>query len=554
MIVYKELEAPSAVLSAWSSDSCSCHHEQCRGELPSAAEAAAASVPAPPSPPPLLLLHRADRITAASASPDSSLGLHLAHDWLLPFPAAAAAPLPGGRALIVSPDGIAAAVELPPRAGGDSGAARVLCQAALPGIGDAGGDLREPLAFGGFVRSLPLTLPAFGGLGGSGGGSGGGPQTTHVVVAGGHSVLHLLSWTPAPGGGSDEGGRLEAASFAAGPALLTGGLPDLRPATVATASLAAVAATAAVHAVELLPASEQALAPLGGGLLAAVLHGLRGPGHAGVDLACVELDAARGAVLRGPWSLRDLHPTARLLHRLPPVLGGASGSGSSSSSGGDVSNGGLLVISSRGAGLLASTGAPSGPRRVDVARWRLDGLPVAVAAVGGSGRRLVIADDAGTLTLLDLSSPLPPRDGDRGSALWGSIRIATTGPTSVPSALALLPLDRSAGGAGLEGLLVVASASGSSQTLGVLPPGSPPGGAEGGGRPWPLLQSALLPSLAPASCVAAVPGGSGGLPEAQVLVGCGRGPRGRIARVRSGVGLRPFVLDGPELEVRHERP
>lgn len=39
------------------------------------------------------------------------------------------------------------------------------------------------------------------------------------------------------------------------------------------------------------------------------------------------------------------------------------------------------------------------------------------------------------------------------------------------------------------------------------------------------------------------------MPEEQVLVGCGRAPRGRLARVRSGVGLRPYILDGPELPV-----
>lgn len=141
-------------------------------------------------------------------------------------------------------------------------------------------------------------------------------------------------------------------------------------------------------------------------------------------------------------------------------------------------------------------------------------------------------------------------------------RIVTSAPLSLPATLAYLPLPQQApasGAAALGGLLLIGSTAGASQALGV--PQLPAAGDGGGGggtsataaaAPWPLLQSALLPSLAPVQCVtvaAAGGGGPGGLPEAQVLVGCGVAPRGRLARLRSGVGLRPFILDGPELPV-----
>lgn len=145
--------------------------------------------------------------------------------------------------------------------------------------------------------------------------------------------------------------------------------------------------------------------------------------------------------------------------------------------------------------------------------------------------------------LLDLSGPTPCH-----------VRVATSSPLSIASALCFLPLpDTGEPGAPLSGLLVVASACGATQTLGV--PRAAAAAPAAPHPPWPMLQSALIPSLAPALCVAAIPAGGagpGGLPEAQALVGCGRAPRGRLARVRSGVGLRPFVLDGPELPVRRD--
>lgn len=42
---------------------------------------------------------------------------------------------------------------------------------------------------------------------------------------------------------------------------------------------------------------------------------------------------------------------------------------------------------------------------------------------------------------------------------------------------------------------------------------------------------------------------AGGLPEQQLLVACGVAPRGKLAIVRSGCGLMPAMLDGPELPV-----
>jgi hypothetical protein len=42
---------------------------------------------------------------------------------------------------------------------------------------------------------------------------------------------------------------------------------------------------------------------------------------------------------------------------------------------------------------------------------------------------------------------------------------------------------------------------------------------------------------------------AGALPEQQLLVACGVAPRGKLAAVRSGCGLLPAMLDGPELPV-----
>lgn len=46
---------------------------------------------------------------------------------------------------------------------------------------------------------------------------------------------------------------------------------------------------------------------------------------------------------------------------------------------------------------------------------------------------------------------------------------------------------------------------------------------------------------------------AGALPEQQLLVACGVAPRGKLAVVRSGCGLLPAMLDGPELPVSTQR-
>jgi hypothetical protein len=206
----------------------------------------------------------------------------------------------------------------------------------------------------------------------------------------------------------------------------------------------------------LMPESEQPLLPLGGGLLAAVLHELTGeghlrpgpcnstaaagrtrpphhgllpncrrvlsvlsvqprspvllpgPAHRSVNLDCVELLEPSQALLRGPWSLRNLHPTTRLLHWLPRAAAvDAFGPSTSSSTGpgggaGQARRGELLVVSSSGVLSVASGsssggdgGEGAGPRKREVVAWRLTGLPSAIAAVGAAGRRLVVGDDAG---------------------------------------------------------------------------------------------------------------------------------------------------------------
>lgn len=42
---------------------------------------------------------------------------------------------------------------------------------------------------------------------------------------------------------------------------------------------------------------------------------------------------------------------------------------------------------------------------------------------------------------------------------------------------------------------------------------------------------------------------AGPLPEQQLLVACGAAHRGKLAVLRSGLGLVPFMLDGPALPV-----
>jgi hypothetical protein len=211
---------------------------------------------------------------------------------------------------------------------------------------------------------------------------------------------------------------------------------------------------------------------------------------------------------------------------------------------------------------------------------------------------------------------------------WSSV--AAAGPLAVPDVLTFLPLQASEqqqqqkqetgassqldhsselGNPGaaqqqassLAGLLLISSRCSSSQVVGVptaaLSSSSSSSSGDMPRLPWPLLQSALLPSLAGAQAVmvlqdptgvalltppitAAVcanahaharvlcchaltplhcgtaPGRlwhTGTLPEQQLLVACGAGPRGKLALLRSGVGLTPLLLDGAQLPVRCRR-
>lgn len=225
MIIYKELEPPSSVLAAWPEDpGCG---------APGAADGACASA---------LLLARPDRLSRAALGPDGT-ELGLAYDVLLPVPAVAAVPLPGGAVLTIGGDGTAYVLALPAAAAcGASGSgfeagnappaarARVLAEAPLQGPASNSAP-REALAFGGCACSAPLTLSfGSGGIGASCGGSGI-SETTHVLVSHAHGVLQLVSWTPPGGGvastsaGCGGEGQLDATGFRAAPALLTGGLP-----------------------------------------------------------------------------------------------------------------------------------------------------------------------------------------------------------------------------------------------------------------------------------------------------------------------------------------
>lgn len=45
---------------------------------------------------------------------------------------------------------------------------------------------------------------------------------------------------------------------------------------------------------------------------------------------------------------------------------------------------------------------------------------------------------------------------------------------------------------------------------------------------------------------------AGSLPEQQLLVACGATPCGKLALLRSGVGVTPLMLDGPTLPVSEQ--
>jgi len=222
MIIYKELEPPTAVLSAF--------------QLPGAA---AADDGAPP-PQPLLLLHRLDRLTRCSLAADG-LGLELQPDDVrLPYPAAVVMPLPGGLVLAIGQGRESAFVldvASPPQQH-TAGLAAIVAEAALePPTGGAAreGAAREPLAYGGCVASAPLTLRNSGVSGSGGSGSGTGTSTTtpaertFVLASRSHGLLQLLSWSTDGSSNSSSSisarGRLESVVFRATPALLMGGLP-----------------------------------------------------------------------------------------------------------------------------------------------------------------------------------------------------------------------------------------------------------------------------------------------------------------------------------------
>ena len=125
-------------------------------------------------------------------------------------------------------------------------------------------------------------------------------------------------------------------------------------------------------------------------------------------------------------------------------------------------------------------------------------------------------------------------------------------PASAPTAAA------GCSGAGVAGARVsaaaTAAAAGGGGGGGHAPASAPAAATAGDGVGsticWPMLQSALVPSIAPVHGAVAYQDVAGSCPEQQVLVGAGRGPGGgKLLKLRSGVGLVPYVLDGPEIMV-----
>lgn len=66
-------------------------------------------------------------------------------------------------------------------------------------------------------------------------------------------------------------------------------------------------------------------------------------------------------------------------------------------------------------------------------------------------------------------------------------------------------------------------------------------------RARPAQSPHVAHDVSSACCVLYV---AGALPEQQLLVACGADPNGKLAVVRSGMGITPFTLDGPQLPVR----
>ncbi|WIA13448.1 hypothetical protein OEZ85_007028 [Tetradesmus obliquus] len=332
--------------------------------------------------------------------------------------------------------------------------------------------------------------------------------------------------------------------------------PDAAAKAAATAEassspLACVRMHSRVLALAWLPPAEQQQ-DLRGNALLAVLHEFSPNSQPPVlHVDCLALDWQAGTASPGPWSLRNVHPSSRLLQAFPGCGGLPQGTLL-------ISSQGVLLCSCAPAAAAAASDAAGSSaaaaaatpgslavRKLQLLQWQLAGVPLSCVALPGSSS-YVVGDDRAGLYLLRLP------DTSGAVATWQPI--TATCALAIPDVLCYAPFDSSSSrslpvteaeeqeGPQLAGLLFVGSKSSSSQVL-----GWPCTAGQQQQLTCPVLQSAFMPSLAGAQAVLALQDASGGLPEQQLLVACGAAPRGKLAVLRSGAGLTPFMLDGPTL-------
>eukprot|EP00775_Hariotina_reticulata_P008964 gene8964-9139_t len=344
--------------------------------------------------------------------------------------------------------------------------------------------------------------------------------------------------------------------------------------------LAAVRAHSRVLSLAWLPPSEQRL-DLAGDSLLAVLHEFSPslqPAVQHVDVLAV--DWLRGCVKAGPWSIRHLvlcgkTPSSEQPYQRCAKLGRSLREGKQ-----------MTEASSSSAAAAASMPGSYEVVKQQLARWSLRGFPLSCASV--TPEAFVMGSDSTDLYIVKLTSASP------GGVQAQLQLLVANSCLTVPDVLTLVPLmdqrqqqqqqqqgdlsllggseydadsvmqaDASAAEAraspAIAALLFLGSRSSSSQVLGLpksclhaaagLGPQQAAGSRQRQEPRCYMLQSSFPPSLAAAQAATVITDPAGVLPEQQLVVACGSAPRGKLAVVRSGCGLLPFLLDGPQLPV-----
>eukprot|EP00873_Tetraselmis_striata_P006814 jgi/Tetstr1/427078/TSEL_017282.t1 len=240
--------------------------------------------------------------------------------------------------------------------------------------------------------------------------------------------------------------------------------------------------------------------------LLTVLHANTGYLGQAVHLQCMAVDLECGALLAGPWAVRNLHPTTRLLK--PLALEPEQGMP------------GVVAISSRGCQLFTEeTAEPQRP-------VEMGGTPAAAAEV--SPGLWVIGDSSG---LLWSASLLGEPTGWRIDPIQPPQAGAAPGYPALSTAEVLCCIPTAE-----ERLLFLGSHHGPSQLLAATHEGA------SSGR-WSLVEPLFLDSLAPIHAALSYeePAGSG---EQHLALCGGCAPTGRVAFASLGVGREALANGG----------